>query len=195
MSWFEYDFLRLTPDIVLDDFDCGEVDLNDFIINEALPHQNELITVTYVYKLKTSNKVIAFFSVHNDSVKAESFDSNRKFYKFRSVFPKEKTYKSYPAVKLGRLGDDKSISGNGFGSEIINAIKFSFAHNNKTGCRLITVDAYNNPRTLNFYDKNEFEFFSDKDKTDKTRSMYFDLSRVFASKQLFTQEDENSIND
>lgn len=129
MELSEYDFMRLSPNTDLHDFDCGNEDLNDFIKNDALLHQNELIAVTYVYKLISSNKVVAFFSVHNDSVKTEYFDSKRKFNKFRAIFPVQKSYKSYPAVKLGRLGVDKSISGNGFGTTIINAVKFSFTDN------------------------------------------------------------------
>ncbi len=52
-----------------------------------------------------------------------------------------------------------------------------FLKDNRTGCRFITIDAYNNERTLRFYEKNDFTFFSDKDKNKKTRSMYFDLKR------------------
>jgi hypothetical protein len=37
------------------------------------------------------------------------------------------------------------------------------------------VDAYNNPRTLGFYERNDFRFLTSADEKDDTRQMYFDL--------------------
>jgi hypothetical protein len=28
-------------------FDCGDADLNEFLLEDALPHQTDLLTVTY----------------------------------------------------------------------------------------------------------------------------------------------------
>ena len=39
----------------------------------------------------------------------------------------------------------------------------------------MTVDAYNKPRVLRFYEKNSFQFLTEKDKARQTRSMWFDL--------------------
>jgi hypothetical protein len=59
--------------------------------------------------------------------------------------------------------------------------------NNKTGCRFIVVDAYNEPIPIKYYKQNDFEFlFSTEDQEKeymglmdenqlKTRLMYFDL--------------------
>jgi hypothetical protein len=68
----------------------------------------------------------------------------------------------------------------------MNMIKELFLINNRTGCRFITVDAYNNPDTLKFYKKNGFDFVLDGDldkkqrgrgeEDDETKIMYFDLS-------------------
>lgn len=57
---------------------------------------------------------------------------------------------------------------------------------NKTGCRFLVVDAYNNFKTLNFYERNGFKFLYKDDEEEKsfyhindsviaTRLMYFDL--------------------
>ena len=56
----------------------------------------------------------------------------------------EKRIKSYPAVKICRLGIDNSLRGKGIGSMLLDFIKYFFIENNKTGCRFLTVDAYNN---------------------------------------------------
>lgn len=57
----------------------------------------------------------------------------------------------------------------------MNYIKGYFLDKNKTGCRFITVDATNNERTIKFYQKNGFDFLTEKDKAEKTRLMYYDL--------------------
>ena len=70
------------------------------------------------------------------------------------------------------------------GSSMINLIKKIFITDNRTGCRLITVDAYNkghygrDDRVLKFYLSNDFRFFNDKDIAKKTRVMFFDLKRL-----------------
>lgn len=39
----------------------------------------------------------------------------------------------------------------------------------------MTVDAYNCEPVTNFYIKNNFQFYYEKDKNDDTRIMFFDL--------------------
>ena len=48
-----------------------------------------------------------------------------------------------------------------------------FATMRRSACRFITVDAY--AAAIPFYEKCGFMFLSEKDKTAKTRAMYFDL--------------------
>lgn len=50
-----------------------------------------------------------------------------------------------------------------------------FTHDNRTGCRFITVDAYQN--AVGFYQRCGFDFISEKDQNDVTRSMFYDLKR------------------
>lgn len=50
-----------------------------------------------------------------------------------------------------------------------------FTHGNRTGCRFITVDAYHD--AVGFYLKCGFDFISEKDQNEITRSMYYDLKR------------------
>ena len=83
-----------------------------------------------------------------------------------------------PAVKIGRLATETSSQGDGIGSNILGFIKISLTTKNKTGCRFIVVDAYNNEKTIQFYIKNKFKFMSAKDEKYDTRLMYFDLSSL-----------------
>ncbi|WP_420870342.1 GNAT family N-acetyltransferase [Leptospira meyeri] len=66
----------------------------------------------------------------------------------------------------------------GLGSDILNYIKGLFLDSNKTGCRFVTVDAYNNKETLSFYEKNGFIYLTQSDTNEDTRLMYFDLITI-----------------
>ena len=84
--------------------------------------------------------------------------------------------KSYPAVKICRLGTDISTKGCGLGSELLYFIKSYFIENNKTGCRFVTVDAY--AAAVPFYLKNGFILLTENDRNDPTRLLYFDLRNI-----------------
>ena len=79
-------------------------------------------------------------------------------------------------------------SGLRIGSQIIEFVKDWFrSSENKTGCRFIVVDAYNNPRTSSFYEKNGFRPLYKTEQEERefleltaedrleTRFMFFDL--------------------
>lgn len=166
-------FIRLEENHVFKSFDCDNKDLNDFLLNSAKPHQERLITVTYL--LEDSSKTVAFFSLLNDKITLEECSSKSQWRKlFKDIMPKGKRYDSYPAMKIGRLGVDKNIQRNGIGKTIIDYIKVWFIEKNKTGCRLITVDAIK--ESIPFYLKNGFIFLTHEDEKDDSRQMYFDLT-------------------
>lgn len=147
-------------------FDCGDDDLTEFFHKDAIPHKKELVGVTYCYYSKKDNEAIGFFTVSNNAIRTKGF---------KEQLDSRKQYPFYPAVKIGRLGVNKIYQGCGLGSQIMTMVKFAFTYSNKTGCRFITVDAYNSPPQLLFYEKNGFIFLTEKDKGYKTRELYFDL--------------------
>lgn len=65
--------------------------------------------------------------------------------------------KSYPAVKIGRLGVGVNHQNNGMGKAILDYTKDSFVNNNKTGCNFIVVDAYKD--SVDFYKKMDLYVF------------------------------------
>ena len=86
------------------------------------------------------------------------------------------------------MGINVDFAHRGIGSELMEFIKSWFLDaGNKTGCRFLIVDAYNEEIPLRYYQKNSFTFlFSsesqeaeytgfDKDTKLRTRLMYFDL--------------------
>ena len=72
-------------------------------------------------------------------------------------------------------------------SRFLAAPRWFRTKDNKTGCRFIVVDAYNNEKTLHFYEKNGFKplYKTEQEERDflelsseellETRFMFFDL--------------------
>jgi GNAT superfamily N-acetyltransferase len=142
-------------------FNCGNDDLNDYFHNEALLHKQELLTQTYCLQRSDFPDItFAILHVCNDSVHLEQ-------YKRFVVLPREKQHLHMPAVKLTRLGVSKDYQRKNIGSKALNMLKEFFTNDNRTGCRLITVDAYNTPSVLKFYESNFFTLFSDTEKDRK----------------------------
>jgi len=96
---------------------------------------------------------VVAFTVANDSIKTTHLPGSRKKI-VQKLIPHDKTMRSYPAVLIGRFGVSKEASRSGIGSEAIDFIKAWFINpQNKTGCRYIAVDAYNEDIPISFYTK------------------------------------------
>ena len=162
-------FSRLSDDYAFKDFDCNDADLNDFLLNDAKLYQEQLLAVTYI--LESDDEIVGFFCVSNDRICQED---TTKWRKVKDLVPHRKRRPSYPAVKIGRLAINRKYQKDGYGTKILNYIKFFFLENNKTGCRFLLVDAY--LQSVGFYTKNKFiELPNDKPNTD-AKLMYFDLN-------------------
>ena len=169
-------------------FSCGDKDLDDFFFNDAAKYEQQLLGKTYFLGLPDDDSVVVCaFTLSNSSIDARKLPNNRKR-KLTENIPHEKNLSSYPATLIGRLGVDKKFTRKGIGSELMMLIKqWMLEPANKTACRYLTVDAYNNEPALKFYEANGFKmlFSSEKqekehiglppEKTLKTRIMYFDL--------------------
>lgn len=166
---------RLNPYDTRKPFDCKDADLNDFFLKDSSQYDRKLLSVTFV--LEDDVKTIAFFSLLNDKISADESTGNWWKKYIRSYFPEGKQYRSYPAVKIGRIGVYYDYQSQGLGSQMMDYIKGLFLEDNKSGCRYLTVDAYNKSDTLQFYERNDFIYFKKKvlPTKNKTRLMYFDL--------------------
>jgi ribosomal protein S18 acetylase RimI-like enzyme len=164
--------IRLHPGYNFKTFDCSNTDLNEFLINDAKNSMALLQSVTTI--LETDTEIVGFFSLLNDKISSVDLDSNtswRKFFNLKN--PKKKT--GYPAMKIGRLAVSSGHQGKKIGETMLDFLKILFVTDNRTGCKFITIDAYNNPRTIKFYEKNDFRFLTKDDEKHDTRVMYFDL--------------------
>lgn len=169
-------------------FDCGHPDLNDFFANDCIAYSKELLGKSYCFRLDDDPSIITCaFTVSNDSIKVNYLPNSRKK-KLVKAIPRPKQFRSYPAVLIGRLGVNQDFKRVGIGKELMNFIKSWFIDfNNKTGCRFIVVDAYNEANPIKYYRDNDFEFLFSTEEQEKeymgllhdeplkTRLMYFDL--------------------
>jgi GNAT superfamily N-acetyltransferase len=165
---------KVTDDSLLSKFDCGNKDLNEYFQQDALVYREALISQTY--HLKATEELdfpVALVDFCNDSIRLEKFKIDKPEVAEAKQHP-------LPAVKITRLGVSDVFRGNGLGTKVINMVKSFFLTENRTGCRFITVDAYNrgDNSAVGFYLKNDFSFFTDKDEKKQTRAMYFDLKRL-----------------
>lgn len=176
----KFKIVRLSPTNAVENFDCGDRDLNDYITNRASLFDQYMLAVSYTCIDSGTKQILAYFSLANDKIATSDFPSMTEFNRFRRKqgFPNEKRLKSYPAVKLCHLAVNEHAKGNQLGSGLLDYIKSMFVINNKTGCRFITVDAY--LAAIPFYEKNGFRMMNQEDDDPHTRLMYFDLMDLVA---------------
>lgn len=174
-------------------FDCSNQDLNDFFANDAINYSSQLLGKSYCFTLdEDPTRVVCAFTISNDSIKTLHLPNARKK-KVTKDIPRVKEMRSYPAVLIGRLGVDKAFrkienEEQRLGDQLMDFIKSWFIDRaNKTGCRFIVVDSYNEENPLRYYKQNGFsELFSSeeqeaeftgrpKDQKLATRLLYFDL--------------------
>jgi ribosomal protein S18 acetylase RimI-like enzyme len=160
-------------DLPVEGFDCGDGDLNEYFLKDAIEARAQMTCETFaLHHDDAPDVVLGLVSVCNDVVAVKNL---RGFVQFRTTPEGKLKYKEWPAVKIARLAIKREIQSKDIGTHLVNLLKTLFVFQNRTGCRVMTVDAYNKPRVLNFYDKNGFQFLTEKDKAKHTRSMWFDL--------------------
>lgn len=177
METSSYKVVRLTQNYAPKSFNCGDQDLNEFLLDNAKAYLKELLAVTYLLESTDDNEIIAYFSILNDKIAISDFPSKRKYWVFaHNLKNKGKCFNSYPSIKIGRFAINQSYQHQGFGQIVIDILKQSFTRNNRTGCKYLTVDAYKSATP--FYEKNGFKYLSESDKDAETRLMYFDLIQL-----------------
>ena len=62
-------------------FTCGDDDLDDFIMNDSKQYHQSLLAETFL--LKSGDDALAYFTLLNDKISAESFDDKASFNRFR----------------------------------------------------------------------------------------------------------------
>ncbi len=177
LSDFTFSSLSIDGFDSVNDFDCNDEAINQFFRNEALKYQIQKITNTYIFKDEL--KIVAFFSISNDCLRDLGYEQSfwNRFHR-KVKIPNRKRIRQYPAVKVTRLGINKEYQNQGLSHQLLDFIKGWTFIGHKPACRLLILDAYNQSKQRQIYEKNDFVYFSDSDKYKDNRFMYFDLMRL-----------------
>lgn len=183
-------FSPLTQNVLEDseEFSCGNEDLDGFFKDDAVSYAENLFGKSYCYITEGEEReIVCAFTVANASIFTKYLPNARKK-KVGKLVPHIKQDLIYPAVLIGRLGISTKYQHLHLGSEVMDFIKAWFVDPcNKTGCRYLVVDAYNEEIPVAFYRKNGFDFMFSTEEQEKsyrgivsdtplkTRLMFFDL--------------------
>jgi len=174
-------------------FLCDDADLDEFFAKDALVYSEKLIGKTFIFRLRSNPKqIVTAFTIANDSIRL----TNRLPEEYKDAFLqdtdlRDKDIRRFPGVLIGRLGTDIHYAGQGYGSAVMDFIKATFRAEKRSGCRFLIVDAKNNPDTIHYYQKNNFQFLIEDEKLEakyvgiglchlplNTRLMYYDLLQM-----------------
>lgn len=172
MAFNKFTFRQIDADTQIKSFDCGDADLNDFLISNAINYYKSMMALTYLLEDNETDKTVAYYSLLNDKIIFDP-DEKRLWNRLNRNVANSKRRKEYPAVKIGRIAISKDYAGQQIGRSILLQLKHIFATMRRSACRFITVDAY--AAAVPFYQKCGFTFLSEKDRYSPTRAMYFDL--------------------
>ncbi len=167
ISFYDFEMVPLgTKDLDLSCFDCEREEVNVFFKEKAVEYQNELFGKSYFLRVPVGSNlafpsltVAAGFTVANASIFTSQLPNARKK-KIGYEVHNEKGLINYPAVLLAQLGVDVRFKGNDLGRQIIDFVAQWFtSDDNKSGCRHLILDAYNEPDLIDYYQKRGMELF------------------------------------
>ena len=101
---------RISSEDKIENFDCGEPSLNDWLKNRAL--KNELTDASRTYVVCYNDLVVAYYSLHLGAIQHN--EAVRKI--------KRKMPNPIPAIVLGRLAVDRSHQGEGLAKGLMKDI-------------------------------------------------------------------------
>lgn len=164
----------LTLDYELTSFDCGDDDLNEFLLQDA-KHAREL-RIANTFILEDEGRIVAYFCLLNDRISRSEITGSR-WKKIKAAFPVSKQFRSYPCVKIGRFAVSVDYKRKNVGTWLMDKLKERLnAITSHSAFRYITVDAYLS--AIDFYRKNGFKELTQKEEDEHTRLMFFDMLEI-----------------
>ena len=174
-------------------FSCGNKDLDEFFSADYLDYAEQLMGKTDAFlEIENPSEIVCAFTVSNASIFTNHLPNARRKRVGKDV-PWQKRDMIYPAVLIGRLGVNRKFMRKHVGTELMQSIKSWFVdEDNKTGCRYLVVDAYNEDIPIRYYRNNGFDFMFSTEEQEKqyrnisgdsplnTRLMFFDLMQIAA---------------
>ena len=143
-------------------FESTSNELNDFLKEDALKNQKELISTTYL--CCHSNQLVGYVTFTTDIIRKKDVHEEERI---------EVPYKEYPAIKIARLATDREYEKKGVGTFLLlTAIGMAHDISKKVGCRFIIVDS--KQESIEFYEKHGFKLVKKYERDDHP-TMYLDI--------------------
>jgi len=160
---------RLEESDELENFDCGDEPLNNYLKRHAWTNQEKIsIGVTYVaIDDSAPYTVLGYFTLATSSVPRERLP--KKY--VRGLPPYD-----LPLILLARLAVDKRFSGRGLGRALLSeALQITLRVADEVGCRCIITDAY--PEKAGWYARYGFVPLEGP-ATTSPRKMFLDVRTI-----------------
>lgn len=137
----ELAIVPLNKGLRIENFDCGDCDLNEFIRHDSFAYDEKMLAKTYVVISK--GEIAGFFSICTDAIRMSKEERLEEF-------GIAKPHPDYPSIKIARLAVAIGRKGQGIGTFMaMHAIGKAIEISKEAGCRYVTVDAY--PEQASFY--------------------------------------------
>jgi GNAT superfamily N-acetyltransferase len=135
----------LTPDHIVDTFNCGEVELDQWLKRRALANQQSGASRTFV--TQANSIVIGYYALAAGSLQHDAAPGS-----IRRNMPVP-----IPVAVLGRLAIDQSWQGKGLGEDLLRHAILQVNHAAENlGIRALIVHALSEP-ARNFYLRHHFQ--------------------------------------
>lgn len=134
----------------IDDFNCGDDDINYFLKNLAIPNQIRKLSNTYIFYIEEDKRVVAYFSI----LASQLNTGDTRIYGIDKI----------PIVLLGRMGVEKNFRGINIGRTMINiTIKKALEASKLIACRLLLIETSLDMKSYYLEKINlGFEWFKDR---------------------------------
>lgn len=180
-----YRLVNLTSGYRIHDFECSIKEYELFIKNDALEYQELNISRTYLLINKENADIVSYMSLVSDSIRLSDNERGR-------TFPETILFKSFPAIKIGKLAVSKAYCEifRGIGSLMIELARgIAEEINESVACKFITVDAdvENDPELTEFYTKNSFTFNEAYNRGSNSRTISMRLN-IFNDEEVLIEE-------
>jgi GNAT superfamily N-acetyltransferase len=138
----ELQILSLTKKHALASFNSTSAELNEFLINNAIADQGNMLSRTYLCFWRET--LVGFITLLADTIGAQSIHESEGVCGYH--------YTKYPAIKIGRIAVDKNFERRGIGRFLLlAAVGKTLSISKEIGCRYITVDSKHNSRSFYTY--------------------------------------------
>lgn len=164
---------RLQEDDVVENFDCKDEVLNNYLKKHAWTNQQKIsIGVTYVVVDESAPRIVlGYFTLATSAVPRDPFPT-----KYVRGLPRY----DLPLILLARLAVDYRFAGKGLGPQLLaEALRISVAVSEQIGCRGIITDAYRDK--VSWYAKYGFIPLEGGTENQPTRRMFLDIRTLKAT--------------